>query len=305
MESMKLEKVIGLSSKGQEAIEVNPVTGDLVYIAGSFLVIYSPQQSKQTMHLCSRTSRPFQCCQFSKDGKYLAAGESAFRQPQITIWEINYVEVEENSTKVVVVKPEQIQPQDQKVYVKRAADYTPIKQLKGHKYGIECIKFSPDSEFLISIGDPNDRGLFVWDWRAEKKISSNKLSKPALTLAISDEQDLFVTGGYQHLKYWYLNPETGKPITVKPANSKDSIMESKTADLSKVKQAIFVGVAIYNQKVFALGADGHIYVYDKTRKLIKWMNIKVSRSFGLQASNDRLYCACSDGIVRIFATDTL
>jgi len=33
---------------------------------------------------------------------------------------------------------------------------------------------------------------------------------------------------------------------VKPANSKDSIMESKTADLSKVKQAIFVGVAIYS-----------------------------------------------------------
>ena len=42
MEAMKLEKVIGLSSKGQESIEVNPVTGDLVYIAGSFLVVYSP-----------------------------------------------------------------------------------------------------------------------------------------------------------------------------------------------------------------------------------------------------------------------
>ena len=99
---------------------------------------------------------------------------------------------------------------------------------------------------MISLGDPNDRGLFVWDWRNEKKISSNKLSKPALTVAFSPEQDLFITGGYQHLKYWYLDPDTKKPITVKPPNSNDLIMESKTADLAKVKLAIFVGVAIYD-----------------------------------------------------------
>ena len=80
----------------------------------------------------------------------------------------------------------------------------------------------------------------MWDWRNEKKISSNKLSKPALTVAFSPEQDLFITGGYQHLKYWYLDPDTKKPITVKPPNSNDLIMESK------VKLAIFVGVAIYD-----------------------------------------------------------
>ena len=61
-EEMKLEKVIGLSSKGQNAIEINPVTGDLVYLAGSFLVVYSPKDSKQSTFLSSRTSRPFLCC---------------------------------------------------------------------------------------------------------------------------------------------------------------------------------------------------------------------------------------------------
>jgi hypothetical protein len=43
-----------------------------------------------------------------------------------------------------------------------------------------------------------------------------------------------------------LDPDTKKPITVKPPNSNDLIMESKTADLAKVKLAIFVGVAIYD-----------------------------------------------------------
>lgn len=45
--------------------------------------------------------------------------------------------------------------------------YEEIKHLKGHKYGIESVMFSPNLEYLISLGDNNDRGLFVWDWNNE------------------------------------------------------------------------------------------------------------------------------------------
>lgn len=68
---------------------------------------------------------------------------------------------------------------------------------------------------------------------------------------------------------------------------------------------MFVGIAIMGPKVFVLASDGHIYVFDKQRKLLKWMNIKVPRAFSCSAQEGRLYCACSDGIIRIFATDTL
>ena len=91
---MELEKVIGTSSKGANSLQVNPANGDICYLAGSRLVIYSPRDAKQIKFLASRTSRPFQCARFSSDGKYLAAGESAFRLPQITIWEIEYEESE-------------------------------------------------------------------------------------------------------------------------------------------------------------------------------------------------------------------
>ena len=39
-----------------------------------------------------------------------------------------------------------------------------IKHLKGHKFGVECLKFAPKNNFLISLGETNDKGLFVWDW---------------------------------------------------------------------------------------------------------------------------------------------
>ena len=40
-------------------------------------------------------------------------------------------------------------------------------------------------------------------------------------------------------------------------------MESKSADLTKVKLKIFVGVTCSDGQVFALASDGHLYVYDK------------------------------------------
>ena len=35
------------------------------------------------------------------------------------------------------------------------------------------------------------------------------------------------------------------------------------------------------------------------------MNIKVPRAFGCQSLGGQLFCACSDGIIRVFATDNL
>ena len=35
------------------------------------------------------------------------------------------------------------------------------------------------------------------------------------------------------------------------------------------------------------------------------MNIKVPRAFGCQSQEGRLFCACSDGIIRVFSTDNL
>lgn len=50
-------------------------------------------------------------------------------------------------------------------------------------------------------------------------------------------------------------------------NQNESIMESKTADLTKVKVKSFVGVSCLNQCVYALACDGHLYIFDKARKL--------------------------------------
>ena len=63
------------------------------------------------------------------------------------------------------------------------------------------------------------------------------------------------------MKYWYLDEETGQPVT--KTQSDNQILESVSADLAKVKLQIFVGLTIQSPRVFALTSDGHIYVFDK------------------------------------------
>jgi hypothetical protein len=54
-----------------------------------------------------------------------------------------------------------------------------------------------------------------------------------------------VTAGFQHLKYWYFD-EMGRVQKTESGGNKESIMESKTADLTKVIVKIFVGVSCHN-----------------------------------------------------------
>jgi len=86
---MQLEKVIGLSSRNNNSLAVNPINGDVAYPAGCIICVYSPKENKQTKFLFSRSQRSFSCVAYSSTGRYFAAGEGAFRQPEITIWEIS------------------------------------------------------------------------------------------------------------------------------------------------------------------------------------------------------------------------
>lgn len=112
--------------------------------------------------------------------------------------------------------------------------------------------FSPNLNYLLSLGDANDRGLFVWDWQNEQRVTSNKLGKPVMTFAFSERGDYFVTAGFQHLKYWYFDDQGRVIKNDQGGSAKESIMESKTADLAKVVVKIFVGVSCHNSLVYAL-----------------------------------------------------
>jgi len=146
---------------------------------------------------------------------------------------------------------------------------------------------------LISLGDENDKGLFVWDVERKIKITCNKLSKPVTCLAFAENGSYFVTAGNNHLKFWQFD-ESGYPILTQTTDAssenpddpsvekKEFVMENKSADLGKIKVPQFVGIGCRDSNVYALTVDGHLYVINENKKTEKWMNIKVNRAIAMR-----------------------
>lgn len=166
-----------MSARTNNQVAINPHTGEIAYPAGSFIALYN----SKAKFLQNDKQRVFHCVAFSEDGVYLAAGEGIVKQPEVTIWKLTDEGFE--------------------VYA----------QLKGHKLAIEALCFSPDSKYLISLGDRHDRGLFLWDLERKVSLIQNKLSKPVRHLAFEETGKYFVTAGHEHLKFWHFDEE-GYPI---------------------------------------------------------------------------------------------
>lgn len=52
----------------------------------------------------------------------------------------------------------------------------------------------------------------VFDWRANLKMASNKISSKVAAVCFAEDGSYFVTVGNRHVKYWYL--EGGRKVSV-------------------------------------------------------------------------------------------
>ena len=271
--NISLEKVIGVTSRGNNSIAVNPINQEIAYTAAGVIVFYNPQTNKQTAHIFNTNSRVFSCLAFSRDGRYLATGEGTCRQPEIVIWEIGM---------------------------------TPkaVKQLKGHKYSIDWLCFSPDGQHLVSVGSEHDKGMFVWNWNSEKRLTSNKVTKRILSIAFAPSGEFFVTAGVKSIKMW--NFDRGHPVTTQSSASAEvKCMASRNIDLAEMKDKTFTSVTLNEKNIFGMTQDGVLCVFTYERVMDRWMDLHADAGYTLYCSGNLLVCGCSEGIIRCFDASTL
>lgn len=113
------------------------------------------------------------------------------------------------------------------------------------------------------------------------------------------------------MKFWYLD-EDDEPIRTlagshSPTSTKQDIylMSNEAADLSKIDSRDFIGVVCKGTYIYTLSTEGKLCIFNENRKVEKWMNIKVKMALGLNICGFNLLCNCSDGIIRVFHTETL
>ena len=56
--------------------------------------------------------------------------------------------------------------------------------------------------------------VIVWDWRTDKKFASSKVSTKIRAVAFSADGSYFVTVGKRHVKFWYLEDQKSKIVSI-------------------------------------------------------------------------------------------
>lgn len=139
---MSLEQSIGLTAQSNAAFASSTASKVVAYPAGACVVVYSPKKNKQLCHFIA--TKAVSCVAISLDGSLIAAGERGI-VPGVIVWSLE-------SKKELV-------------------------QLKGHRFGVSCISFSPTNKLLVSIGFEHDQTVNVWDWKCKTRVATARLSR--------------------------------------------------------------------------------------------------------------------------------
>ncbi|KAJ9180608.1 hypothetical protein P3X46_008827 [Hevea brasiliensis] len=279
-----LEEIIGLTTKNANGLASNISTSSCAYVAGCVVVVYSVDSGKQSHLMVShRTPKPLSCVAVSRDGRFIAAGESG-NQPAVLVWDCSTLAF--------------------------------VSELKDHLYGVECIAFSPDGEHLVSVGGY----IYLWNWRSGMlvtKIKASSSCSAVTSVSFSADAKFVITAGKKHLKIWTIgsSPGTrlnkgtlsltmhGKPVNLGP---------QKGSSFTSVTSAILTSSCVVNNKqvgdpfgIYALTDEGVLCLVDYGLSVRNSVDLKVEKGFALSASDKLVACACSNGIVLLFMSGTL
>lgn len=119
------------------------------------------------------------CVALSPSGKFVAAGESGYK-PRVLLFSLAPGSYE-----------------------------GPVAALSEHAFGVKCLAFSPDSQYLASLGDINDGFLYVWHINARTGVATlhanNKCTSKVRAIAWMGNS--LITVGTRHIKVWKLDAQ--------------------------------------------------------------------------------------------------
>ncbi|CAL5335071.1 unnamed protein product [Camellia sinensis] len=285
---LKLKEVIGLTTKNAYGLASNVSGSRCVYVAGCVVVVYNVESGSQShLVVSNRTPKPLSCVAMSKDGGFVAAGESG-HQAAVLVWD--------------------------------CVSLAFLSELKSHQHGVACSAFSPDGKHLVSIGFPHDGYICLWDWRSGMLVTKLKACSSCSSVesvCFSSDAKFIVTAGKKHLKFWTVG-SSARPRA--NAGAKSLAMHGKAINLGYQKGCSFVAVSspvltnssLVNRDqaggilpIYALTDAGVLYLLHSGLSIRNSVDLKVKKAFALSTSNKLIACACNNGVVKLFTIESL
>ncbi|XP_017130177.1 uncharacterized protein LOC108147921 isoform X2 [Drosophila elegans] len=276
-EKIKLKKVLGLTVCSNAALDVSSVSGLLAYPAGCTVVLFNAKRQTQA-YLVNISRKAFTSVAFSRCGRYVATGECGIN-PAIKVWEL---ETPNGS-------------------LEHCSGGSVVAEFVDHKYAVTCVAFSPTGKYLVSVGSQHDMIVNVFDWRANLKMASNKISSKVAAVCFAEDGSYFVTVGNRHVKYWYLEGAR---------KYKDPIpLMGRSAILGDLRDNDFCAVAcgkgISSESTYAITRQGHLVEFSSRRLLDKWVQCRTTNANCICVNERFILVGCAESIIRIFNAATL
>ncbi|KAK4342781.1 hypothetical protein RND71_038597 [Anisodus tanguticus] len=284
---LMLEEIIGFTTANANGLASGVSNSKCVYIAGCVAVVNDVDSSTQShLVVSNRLPKPLSCVAVSRDGRFIAAGESG-PHPAVVIWD--------------------------------AATLALKYELKSHQHGVACIAFSPDGKHLASVGYPHDGYVCLWDVQSQTSITKCKGCTPSSAVAsvcFSSDGRFFITAGKKHLKFWKL----GLPTRSRMIARTTSGATGKQANLGHHKGCSFIAVASPMRSesslldhiqtgeashVYALTDAGVLCLLNSEMTVANSVELQVEKCFGLSVSRKLVACACNNGQVKLFSANSL
>ncbi|XP_033221790.1 mitogen-activated protein kinase-binding protein 1 isoform X2 [Belonocnema kinseyi] len=269
---IKLDRVLGVTVSSNAALDCDPTSELVAYPAGCTVVLFNPRKNTQT-HVLNGCRKTVTSLALSGDGRLLATGECG-HMPNVRVWDIS-----------------------------DSSNAVQIAEFSGHKYGINCVAFSPSNKYVVSVGSQHDMIVNVWDWRNNVKVASNKVSSKVKAVCFAENGNYFVTVGNRHVKFWYLEYS-------RSAKYKEPVpLMGRSAILGEQRNNDFVDVACGRGEMadstYAITKTGLLCEFNNRRLLDKWVELRTTSANCMSVGDKYIFIGCAEGIVRCFSPSNL
>ncbi|XP_056630117.1 mitogen-activated protein kinase-binding protein 1 isoform X3 [Diorhabda sublineata] len=276
---IKLERVLGVTVSSNAALTCDN-NGLIAYPAGCTVVLFNTRTEQQS-HIINTCRKTITSLSFSACGRYIVTGECG-HQPAVRVWDLQS-------------DPQSGQPG-------LAPQPQQVAESVVHKFGINCVAFSPTGKYVVSIGTQHDMIVNVWDWKNNIKVASNKVSTKVKAIAFAENGSYFVTVGNRHVKFWYL--EYGN------AKYKDTVpLMGRSAILGDQRNNYFCDVACGRgdsaDSTYVITRSGLLCEFNNRRLLDKWVELRTASANCITLGEKYIFVGCAEGIIRCFDPATL
>ncbi|CAG9861239.1 unnamed protein product [Phyllotreta striolata] len=276
---IKLEKVLGVTVSSNAALTCDN-NGLIAYPAGCTVVLFNTRTEQQS-HIINASRKTITSLSFSACGRYIVTGECG-HQPAVRVWDL--------------------QSDPQSGHPGLAPQPQQVAEFLVHKFGINCVAFSPTGKYVVSVGTQHDMIVNVWDWKSNIKVASNKVSTKVKAIAFAENGSYFVTVGNRHVKFWYL--EHGN------AKYKDTVpLMGRSAILGDQRNNYFCDVACGRadcaDSTYVITRSGLLCEFNNRRLLDKWVELRTTSANCIAVGEKYIFVGCAEGIIRCFDPTTL